>query len=60
MASRWDEERRAALRAELDAFYAHLYGLTREELGYIPETRQEEGRREVRELQDEGYGTRIL
>lgn len=31
----WDEERRAFLRAELDAYYAHLYGLTREELRYI-------------------------
>lgn len=38
VASRWDGERRAALRAELDAIYAHLYGLTREELGYILET----------------------
>jgi hypothetical protein len=35
---RWDEERRAALRAELDALYAHLYGLTREELAYIMDT----------------------
>ncbi len=34
----WDEERRARLRAELDALYAHLYGLTREELAYILET----------------------
>lgn len=32
---RWDEERRALLRAELDAYYARLYGLTREELCYI-------------------------
>lgn len=32
---RWDEERRALLRAELDAYYAHLYGLTRDELHYI-------------------------
>jgi len=35
---KWDEERRARLRAELDAIYAHLYGLSREELGYILET----------------------
>ena len=34
----WDEERRARLRAELDAVYAHLYGLTREELDYILDT----------------------
>lgn len=31
----WDEERRAALRADLDAFYARAYGLTRAELRYI-------------------------
>jgi hypothetical protein len=32
---RFDPERRALLRAEIDAFYAHLYGLTRDELRYI-------------------------
>lgn len=31
----WNPERRAQLRAELDAYYAHLYGLTEEELKYI-------------------------
>jgi hypothetical protein len=31
----WDENRRAILRAELDAKYAKLYGLTRDELRYI-------------------------
>lgn len=31
----WDPDRRARLRAELDAYYAHLYGLTRDELRYI-------------------------
>jgi len=31
----FDPERRARLRAELDAYYARLYGLTREELRYI-------------------------
>jgi len=31
----WDPERRAVLRAELDAYYARLYGLTRDELCYI-------------------------
>jgi hypothetical protein len=34
----WDEDRRAVLRAELDALYAHLYGLTRDELAYILDT----------------------
>jgi uncharacterized protein (DUF433 family) len=32
---KWDEERRAFLKAELDAIYAKLYGLTTEELRYI-------------------------
>lgn len=31
----WDPDRRAWLRAELDAYYARLYGLTRDELRYI-------------------------
>ncbi|MDO8450357.1 MAG: N-6 DNA methylase [Rhodoferax sp.] len=33
----WNPERRAQLRAELDAYYARLYGLTRDELRYILE-----------------------
>ncbi|MEM1880289.1 MAG: hypothetical protein QXE28_05055, partial [Desulfurococcaceae archaeon] len=32
---KWDEGRRALLRAELDAYYARLYGLTRKQLRYI-------------------------
>lgn len=31
----WNPERRARLRAELDAYYARLYGLTRDELRYV-------------------------
>lgn len=31
----WIPERRALLRAELDAYYAKFYGLTRDELRYI-------------------------
>ena len=31
----WNDDRRAQLRAELDAFYARAYGLTRDELRYI-------------------------
>jgi hypothetical protein len=31
----WDEDRRAQLRAELDAWYARAYGLTSDELRYI-------------------------
>jgi hypothetical protein len=32
---RWDEDRRALLRAELDAYYARLYGMNRKQLRYI-------------------------
>jgi hypothetical protein len=32
---KWDEDRRAQLRAELDAFYARAYGLSRDELRYV-------------------------
>jgi len=32
---KWDENRRAVLKAELDAIYAKLYGLNTEELRYI-------------------------
>ena len=31
----WNDDRRALLRADLDAFYARAYGLTRYELSYI-------------------------
>jgi hypothetical protein len=31
----WDEERRFAMRAELDAAYFHLYGVERDDVGYI-------------------------
>lgn len=31
----WNEARRALLRSELDAFYARVYGLTRDELRYV-------------------------
>ncbi len=34
----WDQERRRFLRAELDALYGHLYGLSHDELDYILET----------------------
>jgi hypothetical protein len=32
---RWDPVRRAVIRAELDAYFAHLYRLSRDELCYI-------------------------
>ena len=35
---RWDEDRRFAMRAELDAAFFHLYGIERDEVDYIMET----------------------
>ena len=32
---RWDDERRALLRAELDAAFFHLYGISRDDTDYI-------------------------
>ncbi|MCX8207814.1 MAG: hypothetical protein N3G75_08305, partial [Methanothrix sp.] len=32
---RWDERRRSQIQAELDAYYARLYGLNRKQLRYI-------------------------
>jgi hypothetical protein len=34
----WEEDRRALLRAELDAAYFHLYGIDRDDVDYIMET----------------------
>ncbi|CAL9318908.1 hypothetical protein SUDANB135_05881 [Streptomyces sp. SudanB135_2055] len=39
---RWDESRRAQLRAELDAYFFHLYGISAEDTDYILETFQSE------------------
>ena len=40
---RWDEVRRSQLRAELDTYYARLYGLTRDELCYILDPKEVHG-----------------
>ncbi|MGW2179605.1 Eco57I restriction-modification methylase domain-containing protein [Streptomyces sp. NPDC001732] len=34
----WDTDRRAVIRAELDALFFHLYGITREDTAYILDT----------------------
>ena len=39
---RWDDARRANLRAELDAYFFHLYGVQRGDVDYIMETFQTE------------------
>lgn len=38
----WDEERRAELRAELDAYCFRLYGVDRQDTDYVLETFQTE------------------
>ena len=38
----WDEDRRAQIRAELDAFFFRLYGIERDDVDYIMETFQTE------------------
>ncbi|MFG2504940.1 Eco57I restriction-modification methylase domain-containing protein [Streptomyces rubiginosohelvolus] len=38
----WDEDRRTQLRAELDAYFLHLYGVSREDADYILESFQTE------------------
>ncbi|MGV9568609.1 Eco57I restriction-modification methylase domain-containing protein [Streptomyces nigra] len=35
---RWDEDRRAVIRAELDALFFHLYGINRDDAAYILDT----------------------
>ncbi|SCE99289.1 Eco57I restriction-modification methylase domain-containing protein [Micromonospora mirobrigensis] len=35
---RWDEGRRAIIRAELDALFLHLYGVSRDDVDYLMET----------------------
>ncbi|MFF0257395.1 Eco57I restriction-modification methylase domain-containing protein [Streptomyces microflavus] len=37
---RWDENRRTQIRAELDAYFFHLYGINRDDTDYILETFQ--------------------
>ena len=38
----WDEDRRAQLRAELDAYFFRLYGIERDDVDYMMETFQTE------------------
>ncbi|MFF9347792.1 hypothetical protein [Streptomyces sp. NPDC014734] len=35
---RWETDRRAIMRVELDALFFHLYGITREDTAYILDT----------------------
>jgi hypothetical protein len=49
---RWDEERRFAMRAELDGAFFHLYGVERDDVDYIMETFPVVKRRDI-----ERYGS---
>ena len=58
----WNDEDRRHLRARLDALYFHLYGLSREDAGYVMETfpDSEAPRRVgVRELSDSVHGAGV-
>jgi hypothetical protein len=60
---RWDEGRRAQLRAELDAFFFRVYGIDdRDDVDYILETFQSEtGGLKHNEIRDHGeYRTKRL
>jgi hypothetical protein len=60
---RWDEDRRAQLRAELDAFFFRVYGIDdRDDVDYILETFQSEtGGLKHNEIRDHGeYRTKCL
>lgn len=60
---RWNEERRAQLRAELDAFFFRIYGIDdRDDVGFILETFQSEtGGLKHNEIRDHGeYRTKRL
>ncbi|WP_423222340.1 Eco57I restriction-modification methylase domain-containing protein [Candidatus Amarolinea aalborgensis] len=61
--AKWDDGRRARLRAELDAYYARLYGLTRDELRYILDPKEVYGPdfpgetfRVLKEKEERAYG----
>lgn len=49
----WDEERRFWLRAELDALYFHLYGISRDDVDYIMETFPIVKRKDIKATSDE-------
>jgi hypothetical protein len=49
---RWDEQRRAVMRAEFDAAFFHLYGVERDDVNYIMETFPVVKRRDI-----ERYGS---
>ncbi|TCO58276.1 Eco57I restriction-modification methylase domain-containing protein [Actinocrispum wychmicini] len=53
----WDEERRAQMRAELDAYFFHLYGIERSDVDYILETFQSDSGGGLKNNEIAKYGT---
>ena len=47
---KWDQNRRNILQTELDAIYAHLYKISKEELNHILETFPVLKRKEIKEF----------
>ena len=56
---RWDDDRRALMRAELDALMFHLYGIDRDDVDYIMSTFPIVERKD-RERYDGAYRTKDL
>jgi hypothetical protein len=54
---RWDECRRAQIRAELDAFFFHLYGIDFDDTDYILETFQSDSGGGLKNNEIAKYGT---
>jgi hypothetical protein len=54
---RWDEDRRAQLRAELDSYFFYLYGISREDTDYILETFQSDSGGGLKNNEIATYGT---
>jgi hypothetical protein len=49
----WDEERRFLMRCELDAFYFHMYQISRDDVDYIMETFPIVKRKDIKTTSDE-------
>lgn len=54
---RWDEKRRAQMRAELEAYFFHLYGIERSDTDYILETFQSDSGGGLKNNEIAKYGT---
>lgn len=54
---RWDEDRRALMLAELDAYFFHLYGIDRDDTDYILESFQSDSGGGLKNNEINKYGT---